>query len=202
MDFIPSQRLRSQMAPSPSHDSLAHTLPVPVFVAVKRLKQIRRYARCAFQGFFQPENDRKGRYIWTEGDASIECHFPTTIRLQYAWIEVASTAPDGSKVSVQLNNEQLVNDQHVKGRSTIVAKLPRPELFHRLTLKISSDTFEAGSAGENSDQRSLGIAIRGVVFGKRATKYRAGSFYKPTISQRFAKVLPWRKRKKERSAAA
>lgn len=200
MDFQPRYRIQAQMSVIPTAASVERALPVPVFISEKRLQRKRQFAQCAFEGFYKEESDTKGKFIWSQSKASVFCQFSASAKLQYAWIEIASTAPDGTQVSIDLNGQRLVIDQRIKGCSTVVAKLPEAKVFHQITLDIHSSTFEPQALGSD-DSRELGIALRAIVFGKRATKYRPGSILKAPLHQKIIHALPWNRRKHRRAAA-
>lgn len=190
MDFLPSQRIRSQMAQSPSSDWLQSRLPIPIFIAERLTTPYRRFARCAFDGFYEPEIHPKMTYVWTDGMGTIRCQFPETFRLQYLWVEIGATAPKGSLVSLHWDNQPIVKNHHVVGRSTVRGRLPSPIVTHAATLTITSSVFVPDQEGLGNDPRKLGVAVRGLVFGKRRTKYRAGLAFHRPLKQTLAKALP------------
>ena len=192
MDFVPSQRLRSRLSPSPSRYGPSHSLPVPVFISVKRRKGIRHYAACSFNGFFEAEAQADRKYLWSQEEATICCQFPEVTTLQYVWVEIASTAPSGSQVKIYCD-EHLVSEKKVRGRSTVRGKLPQLQLLNEVKLTIVSSTCVPKSLGLGEDTRELGVAVSGLVFGKRRTKYRNGLAFQRPLRDRFTKWNPLRK---------
>ena len=100
MDFTPSHRLQSRLKPCSSQAVLAMSQPIPVFVAVKRRSGLRQYARCILRGFYDPEIGGRRPYIWTRDQAALECHFPSATKLNYIWLEVGATSPQGATVDL------------------------------------------------------------------------------------------------------
>ena len=188
MDFVPSERLRSRLAPLPSSHKPNHNLPVPVFISVKRRKRIRQFACCEFDGFHALETSPQACYLWTTGRATIECQFPESAALQYVWLEIASTAPHGSLVTLQWD-EQVVATTTVRGRATIRGRLAAMQVVNGAKLNIVSDTFVPQQLNFGDDARELGVAVRGLVFGKRRTKYRARLAFQRSMADRFVRWL-------------
>ena len=197
MDFIPSQRILSRLECRPNQAHVARTLPIPVFVAIKRRTQLRQFARCAFSGVYEAELAETNRYIWTQANASIDCYFATSAKLRYVWFEVAATAPGGSRISVQLDNVSLLRDHFVRGRTTVRLALPEARVLSKCTLAVQSSTFIPSEAIDASqDGRELGVALRGIVFGKRMTKYQSGLMFRKPIKMRIAKLIgQWRRKR-------
>jgi hypothetical protein len=190
MDFMPSHRLQSRLVHHPHQPVTASSQAIPVFVAVKRRRGLRHYVRCVFQGVHDPEGTRQQPYLWTHGEAVLECHFPSPTKLNYVWLEVARTSPHGAVVDVSVNHQLLVHQQGVLGGSTIRFHLPEPRLVTSVAIGIRSTTFVPATTYSNStDRRELGIALQAVVFGKRSTKYRSGTVCRTPFRQRVARVI-------------
>jgi hypothetical protein len=190
MHFTPSHRLMSRLVPQVDAAVTAASQPIPVFVAVKRRSGLRHYARCVFRGCYDPEVARGRPIIWTADQAAVECHFAGPTKLQFIWVEIGSTAPQGAHVSLSVDDEPIVQQKRVRRRGTICVKLPERRVVTSLVLGIESTTFVPGNVmSESDDNRPLGVGLRAIVFGKRKTKYRAGSYGHLGLNQRVARVL-------------
>jgi hypothetical protein len=160
-----------------------------VFVALRRRTGAKLFARCAFDGFYEPEGIGRHRYIWTRNSAQIECHFTDVIKLRYVWLEIANTAPSGTEIMVSWDGQPVISRRLVCGRTTLCGKIPSSVVRKQLTLQIETSTFVPDHVGlGNGDQRALGVALRGIVFGKRWTKYRAGSHFEIPLQQRLQRL--------------
>lgn len=197
MDFVPSHRLASRLCSGPTQDNLAQTLPIPVFIAVERLAGVRQFARCAFDGFHEPEQVREHRYIWTRETSTIDCYFTELTKLRYIWLEIANTGPAGSEIALTWDGQTVISKRIVRGRTTVCGRLPDSVVLKQLTLRLETSTFVPDQSGcTPGDTRELGIALRAIVFGKRWTKYRAGSFFQPTLPKRLEGFTrPFRRRR-------
>jgi hypothetical protein len=190
MDFTPSHRLQSRLIAVSNQAVVACSQPIPVFVAAKRRRGVRHYARCVLRGFHNPEASGGWPYIWTQNRASMECHFPLATKLNYVWLEVRATSPKGATVDVFVDDQLVVDQKKVFGRSTIRCQLPEPRLATSVSLSIRTTTFiPARLLNESIDTREVGIAVQAVVFGKRKTKYRPGTFRRESLNRRIARVI-------------
>ncbi len=188
MDFVPSHRLRSRLAPGPSQTHVAQTLPVPVFVALRRCAE--QFARCAFTGFHEPETLGDRRYIWTRGEAQVDCFFVEPAKLQYIWVEIAATAPHGARVRLSVDGRVLREHVLITGRCTLMARLPEARVFHQLKLELNSDTFVPNQLEVGlGDTRELGVAVRGIVFGKRLLRYLPGSYFRKPLRKKLKSLV-------------
>ena len=189
MDFVASQRIRSQLAPTPSRDGPSHQLPVPVFVSVKRRKRIRQFACCKFEGFYEAESHPRIQYLWTKKAATICCQFPETTALKYVWIEIAATAPQGTNVTLSWD-DAVIAEATVRGRTTLRGQLPETQRVNEVNLTIANSTFVPQLHDMGDDPRELGVAVSGIVFGKRSTKYRNGLAFERPIIERITNWIP------------
>ena len=190
MDFTPSHRLQSRLVHRPEQVVLASSLPIPVFVAVKRRWGLRQSPRCAFRGFHDPEMGPKGQHIWTRDQAHVECQLPVSTKLQYVWLEVGMTSPQGTTLDLYVNERLVVQQQTIRGRATICARLPEPCVVNHLSLRLVATTFVPSEVIVGSDDsRQLGVALRAIVFGKRRAKYRSGTYGQQPLNARAANLV-------------
>jgi hypothetical protein len=169
---------------------MASSLPIPVFVAVKRRWGLRQYPRCSFCGFHDPEMGPKGQHIWTRDQANVECQLPVSTKLQYVWLEVGMTAPHGTTLDLYVNERLVVQQKTIRGRATVCARLPEPCVVNHLTLRLATTTFVPSAVIAGSDDsRQLGVALRAIVLGKRRTKYRCGTYGQQPLGARVAALV-------------
>lgn len=189
MDFLPSHRLRSLMT-ARSHHAGEKCEVIPVFLVLKRLRRERVPMECHFSGFHGPEQIGDRRFLWTTARGVLDCRFPAPHRVQYAWLELDATAPEGSTISVRWNEELVVRQQPVRGRVAISFKLPESAVVEQAKIVIESTTFVPQIKGMGDDARELGVAIRGLILAKRRSKYRARSAFPTSLRTRVYKLLP------------
>lgn len=170
---------------------------VPVFVSVKQREELRCYPRCTFRGFFAPDVLRNVKHIWTGDEASVDCCFGNTTRIKYVWLEIGNTAPHGSTIDVLINNDVVLRQKQVKGQLTLRTKLPIARSFDTLSLSIRSTTFvPRDTIAGSQDGRSLGIAVKAIVFEKRTSLFRLSPRDTERINERLKHLLQnWRKRR-------
>jgi hypothetical protein len=193
MDFTPSHRLQSRLVPQPDVDAAASALPIPIFVAVKRRRGLRQYPRCVFRGFYDPENARQRPQIWSHDEATIDCCFPASTKLRYVWLEIGSTSPRGATLDLYVNDQLVAHQRRIRGRTTVCAKLLEACVVTCMSIRIVTTTFVPGDVLAGSeDRRELGVALRAVVFGKRKTKYRPGTYRSDPFGRRIVhRVFGW-----------
>jgi hypothetical protein len=172
---------------------MERTQPIPVFVALGRRKARCQFIGCKFNGFHQPESADGNRYVWTRGAAEIDCFFPQATRVQYVWIELAYTAPAGSRLTVQVDNRTMVENDRVHGGNSITIHWPESRVIQHLKLSLFAETFVPKSTMAGSeDDRELGVAVRAVVFAKRWGRYRSGiDIAKPLYRRMSSWVSSW-----------
>ncbi len=190
MDFIPSHRLASRLVAQPNQADTALAQPIPVFAAIKRRSGLRHYPRCSFRGFYDPEMERGHPHMWTADQAAVECHFLATVKVQYIWIEIGNTSPQGANVQIFANDELVAAVTNVRSRSTICAKLSEPRIVSSMSINIKTTTFVPGKLlVQSEDGRELGVALRTIVFAKRRTKYRPRSYAQDGLNARVFQMV-------------
>ncbi len=199
MDFVPSQRLRSRAATTAGAAGRSEAQLIPVFVSLRKRERRRRTVSCRFEGFHDLETSRGHRMLWSGGVAKISCTFLEKTAIRYVWVEVADTAPSGSIVQLFADEVQLVTHRCVKGRATIRARLPRRVTVTRINLRIHAQVFTPSEEWQESDDpRQLGVAVRGIAFGKSRTKYGPGMDFRRPVGQRLASI--WSSLRRPRAA--
>ena len=186
MDFAPSRRIRShiQQAGTTFKDEY-EIQSIPVFASLKRYPKRRRPAACTFVGFHDPEFV-KDRYIaWSGKEATIQCRFYEVTMIRHIWLEIAGTSPEGSSIDLLVDDQTIVQNRRLRGRSTLRVSLPSVMPISGLDLKIVTNTFTPRQYDpQNEDTRTLGIALRGIAFAKRRYRYSPGMCFKKPLSQR------------------
>ena len=187
MQFNPSDRIRSHLdALRASDDSFPRQL-VPVFVSLSGHRRRRQYGTCQFEGCHEPEVARGQPMIWTTGEAVVQCCLSSPALVRYFWLEIAATAPTGTRLEVWVDDFCAVRDHHVRRRGTFCFRLPYVRLMSSVNLTLRTSVFSPSEVWPgNADQRQLGIALRGIAMAKRRRRYRPGMDFRTPVTSRIA----------------
>ncbi len=182
MLFSPSRRICSQLAALSGKAEATWNQLVPVFVSLHRRKPRRMLAVCAFEGFYDPETLKGYTFAWTVDHASIRCRFAQRVTIRHLWLEIACTAPDGSRFSVHVNGTPLAEGVRKNGDGTVHLRVPKTLRTSSLDIEIHTSTFTPADKYPNTgDHRTLGIGLRGIALAASRWHYRRQMDFKPPL---------------------
>ncbi|MBV8886433.1 MAG: hypothetical protein JO235_20895, partial [Chroococcidiopsidaceae cyanobacterium CP_BM_RX_35] len=102
-------------------------------------------------------------FRWSDGRAKLVIPLDEQRLPKALAIELASTGPKGTRLSVKVNGKELFNDQLKSGNWSNTLNLTDVKLEKTATIELLSDTWNPEKMIEGSqDSRTLGVAILGI----------------------------------------
>lgn len=113
------------------------------------------------QGFHETEPWPAGQVRWTNGRASLQIPIVKgELAVSNLFLDIVSVGPQANRVAIVANGHQVFSGKLGRGRSRLVLPLANVPPASALDLRIDSKTFVPAEAGDSTDTRELGIAIR------------------------------------------
>lgn len=113
------------------------------------------------KGFHETESWPAGQVRWTNGHASLLIPVAKgELAASNLFLDVVSVGPQANRVAIVANGHQIFSGKLPRGRSRLVLPLANVPSANNLDLRIDSKTFIPAEAGDSTDKRELGIAIR------------------------------------------
>ncbi len=110
------------------------------------------------------EKWKEGPATWTKGQASCQVSWQRPLPPGYLLIEIVGTAPEGSSLSITVNETEVASVQKIQKNWTQLIDLAKVPAATQLEIQVNSSTFTpAQNQKDSKESRVLGVAIRQVM---------------------------------------